>query len=70
MTSKVTLLPNGLASFIPVRKGNWAFKVSLMKSKQILIIAQHLIDRDFTYVKYFTDETAAATFLENLSQEK
>jgi len=69
MNNKVTLLPNGLASFVPVKKGNWIFKVSVMKSKQILVVAMHTLDRDIIHVKYFTDESVAALFLESLAEQ-
>jgi len=70
MNNRVTLLPNGLASFIPVKKGNWIFKVSVMKSKQVLVVAAHTIDRDIVHVKCFTNETAAASFLEYLATQE
>jgi hypothetical protein len=69
MNDKVRLSPN-MASFVAVKRGNWVFKVSVYKSKQILVVAHHCFDRDTCIVRYFTKEIEAANFIEYITLQE
>jgi hypothetical protein len=62
---KAKLSPN-LISFITVRRRSWILKVSVYKSKQIMVVAQHCYDFDKTIIKWFLDQNNAAEFIEEL----
>jgi hypothetical protein len=65
---KARLSPN-LISFVLVRRGDWLLKVSVYKSKTILVIAHHIIDLDRVVVRFFIDQNVAADFIENLVED-
>jgi predicted RNA-binding protein with PIN domain len=62
---KAKLSPN-LISFVTVRRGEWILKVSVFKSRQIMVVAQHCFDMEKLVVKYFTNQNTAADFIEQL----
>jgi hypothetical protein len=62
---KAKISPN-LISFVTVRRGEWILKVSVFKNKQIMIVAQHCYDMENLVIQYFTDQNAAADFIEQL----
>lgn len=62
------LYPN-LLSFVTVRREDWLLKVSVHKSTQILVIMHHIYDPWRIYVQSFTDNNAAADFIENVLKE-
>jgi hypothetical protein len=66
---KARLSPN-LISFITVRRGNWILKVSVYKSKQVMIVSRHFFDMDRTSVNFFIDQNSAADFIEQLVIEE
>lgn len=56
-------------TFVTVRRGNWIIKVSVFKSKYVLVVAQHYIDLDNVMIRHFDDQEKAADFLELIAQE-
>jgi predicted RNA-binding protein with PIN domain len=62
---KAKLSPN-LISFVTVRRGEWILKVSVFKSRQIMVVAQHCFDMENVIVKFFTNQNTAADFIEQL----
>ena len=62
---KAKLSPN-LISFVTVRRGEWILKVSVFKSKQIMVVAQHCFDMETVIVRFFIDQNMAADFIEQL----
>jgi hypothetical protein len=62
---KAKISPN-LISFVTVRRGEWILKVSVYKNKQIMVIAHHCYDFGQMVIRYFTDQNAAADFIELL----
>ena len=66
---KPKFYPN-LVSFVTVRRNNWVIKVSVFKSKTILIVARHYYDLDKTEVCYFPDQDHAADYIEQLVERE
>ena len=66
MKAKVT---KDMISFIPVRRGDWIFKISVWKTKQVMVIAQHEFDIHRIYVECFAHQDDAANFIERVSEE-
>lgn len=67
MKAKVT---KDMISFVPVRRGEWIFKISVWKTKQVMVIAQHCFDINRIFVECFTTQDAAADFIERLACEE
>ena len=67
MRAKIT---KNMISFIPVLRGDWVFKISVWKNKQVLVVAQHQYEIDKMYVECFPSEDSAADFIERLSSEE
>lgn len=65
---KAKISPN-LISFVLVRRGDWVVKVSVFKTKHILIVAQHCYEMERFEVRHFNDQNEAADFLELLANE-
>jgi hypothetical protein len=65
---KAKLSPN-LISFFLVRRGNWMLKVSVYKSKQVLVFMQHVYDMDNIVVQFFQNQNEAADFIEHMIEE-
>lgn len=63
---KLKLSPN-LTSYIPVRRGDWIFKVSAYRNKQIMIIVQHVYDADKFETRFFTNEFEAVDYIDFLT---
>jgi hypothetical protein len=66
---KLKLSPN-LTSYVPVRRGNWIFKVSAYRNKQIMIIVQHFYDADRFETRFFTDELDAVKYIDFLTLQE
>ena len=66
MKAKVT---KDMISFVPVMRGEWTFKISVWKTKQVMVIAQNNYDLNKIYVECFSTQDAAANFIERLSEE-
>lgn len=62
---KAKISPN-MISFITVRRGEWILKVSVYKNKQIMVIAQHCYEFEKMIIRCFSDQNAAADFIELL----
>lgn len=67
MRAKVT---KDMVSFVLVRRGEWLFKISVWKTKTVLVVAQHEFDLHKIYVEYFHDQNDAADFIERLANEE
>ena len=67
MRAKIS--PN-MISFITVRRGDWILKVSVFKSKQILVIAQNYYDHEDFHIRFFTKQDSAADYIEQLVSEE
>jgi hypothetical protein len=65
---KAKLSPN-LISFFLVRRGNWMLKVSVYKSKQVLVFMQHVYDMDKIVMQVFHSQNEAADFIEHMIKE-
>jgi hypothetical protein len=65
---KAKLSPN-LISFFLVRRGNWMLKVSVYKSKQVLVFMQHVYDMDQIVMQFFHNQNDAANFIEHMIEE-
>ena len=67
MRAKIT---KEMISFVPVRRGEWTFKISIWKNKQVMVVAQNNFDTNNIYVQCFYSQDAAADFIERLSSEE
>jgi len=65
MKSKIS--PN-LISFVTIRRGDWIMKISVYKSKQVLIVAQHYYDIDLFEIRHFSGSEEAADYIEFLAK--
>jgi hypothetical protein len=59
-----------MISFIPVRRGDWIFKISVWKNKQVMVIAQNIIDLYKIHAECFMNQDDAADFIERLASEE
>jgi hypothetical protein len=66
MRAKIS--PN-LISFVTVRRGDWVMKISVFKTKEVLVVAQHYYELERVIVKHFADQDVAANFLDELAKE-
>ena len=66
MRAKVS--PN-LISFVCIRRGNWIMKISVYKTTDILVVAQHYYDTLKFSIKHFSDQNEAANYIEKLANE-
>jgi len=60
--------PN-LISFVTIRRGNWVMKISVSRTKEVLVVAQHYFDSDLFEVRHFRDQNEAADYIEFLARE-
>jgi hypothetical protein len=65
---KSKVYPN-LLSFVTIRRGNWVMKISVFKSKWVMIIAQHYFENDHFQIRQFADHNEAADFIEFLASK-
>jgi hypothetical protein len=66
MNAKIS--PN-LISFVTVRRGDWILKISVYKTREVLVIAQHWYEQERIVVRHFPNHDLAADFLDNLVKE-
>ena len=66
MKSKMS--PN-LISFVTIRRGNWIMKISVYRTKEVLVVAQHYFDSDLFEVRHFSNQNEAADYIEFLARE-
>ena len=67
MRAKVS--PN-LISFITVRRGDWIMKISVYKTKHVLLIAQNYYATEQIMIQHFKNHDEAAKFIDNLIIEE
>ncbi len=67
MRAKVS--PN-LISFVTVRRGDWIMKISVFKTKDVLLVAQNYYATEQIIIKHFTHHDDAAKFIDNLAIEE
>lgn len=66
MKAKVT---TNMISFVTVRRGEWILKISVYKTKQVLIVAQHYYNQEIVLLRCFVSQDDAANFIEQLVNE-
>lgn len=66
---KAKVSPN-LLSFVTVRRGNWVMKISVFKSKWVMVVAHHYFDEDKFHVRQFATHNEASDFIEFLISEE
>lgn len=66
---KAKLSPN-LMSFITVRRGDWIMKISVYKTKHVLLVAQNYYATEQIIIKHFKNHDEAANFIDNLVIEE
>ena len=66
---KAKVSPN-LLSFITVRRGDWIMKISVFKTKHVLLIAQNYYATEQIMIKHFKNHDEAARFIDNLIIEE
>ena len=66
---KAKLSPN-LISFVTVRRGDWIMKISVYKTKHVLLVAQNYYATEQIIVKHFNHHDDAANFIDNLVIEE
>jgi len=66
---KAKLSPN-LISFVTVRRGDWIMKISVYKTKHVLLVAQNYYATEQIIVKHFKHHDDAANFIDNLIIEE
>lgn len=66
MKHKVT---KDMITFAPIARGEWTFKISVWKNKQVLVIAQNNFDLGNIAVEMFSSQDMAAQFIERLSED-
>ena len=67
MKAKIT--PN-MISFVTVRRGEWILKISVYKTKQVMVVAQNYFEQEKVFVRFFTRQDDAAEFIEQLVNEE
>ncbi len=67
MRAKVS--PN-LISFVTVRRGDWIMKISVFKTKDVLLVAQNYYATEQIIIKHFRHHDDAAKFIDNLAIEE
>jgi hypothetical protein len=65
---KAKVSPN-LISFVTIRRGNWIMKISVYKTKEVLVLAQHYFETERFEVKHFHDQNEAADYIDKLAEE-
>jgi len=66
---KAKISPN-LISFVTIRRGNWVMKISVYKTRYVLLIAQHYYDKEKFIIKEFPDHDEAASFIDFLAESE
>lgn len=64
---KAKVSPN-LISFVTIRRGNWVMKISVYKTRWVLLVAQHYYDKEKFIIKQFSDHNEAASFIDFLAE--
>jgi hypothetical protein len=53
-----------LVTYPWLRRGNYQLKISVFKNMGVLIVANHMMDVDKFFIKYFDNLNQAADFIE------
>jgi hypothetical protein len=65
---KARVSPN-LISFVTIRRGDWIMKISVYKTKEVLLVAQHYFENERFQVRHFFDQEEAAKYIDKLAEE-
>jgi len=65
---KARVSPN-LISFVTIRRGDWIMKISVYKTKDILLVAQHYFENEKFQVVHFSNQDDAAIYIDKLAEE-
>lgn len=65
---KARVSPN-LISFVTIRRGNWIMKISVYKTKDVLLAAQHYFENEKFEIRHFSNQDDAAQFIDKLAEE-
>ena len=66
---RAKLSPN-LISFVTIRRGDWIMKISVYKTKQVLLVAQNYYATEQIIIKHFNHHDEAAQFIDKLAIEE
>lgn len=66
---KAKVSPN-LISFVTIRRGDWIMKISVYKTREVMVIAQHYFETERFIIQQFTDQEQAAAFLDMLANDE
>jgi len=58
-----------LISFVTIRRGNWIMKISVYRTKEVLVIAQNYYEPERVLIRQFNNQELAANFLDYLANE-
>ena len=65
---KAKLSPN-LISFVSIRRGDWVMKISVFKTKEVLVVAQHYFETEKFDIRHFHNQNEAADYIEFLAKD-
>jgi hypothetical protein len=65
---KARVSPN-LISFVTIRRGNWIMKISVYKTKDVLLAAQHYFENEKFEIRHFSNQDDAALYIDKLAEE-
>jgi len=66
---KAKISPN-LISFVTIRRVNWVMKISVYKTRYVLLVAQHYYDKERFIIQEFPDHDQAASFIDFLAESE
>lgn len=59
----------GLTSYPFLRRGNYQFKISILKENNVLVIANHMMNVDKFFVKHFKSLEEASMYIEMIIEK-
>lgn len=59
----------GLTSYPFLRRGNYQFKISILKENNVLVVANHMMNVDKFFVKHFTSLEEASVYIEMIIEK-
>lgn len=60
---------HNLDSFVTIRRADWVMKISIFKSKYVMIIGQHFLHENQFFIRWFDNREHASNFLDMLAQK-
>lgn len=60
---------SNLDSFVTIRRADWVVKISIFKSKYVMIIGQHYFRENQFFIRWFINHDEASLFLDMLAQK-